>query len=254
MALRLSINIFYSSTDSNDGDRMTAHVAETERTSISSRAEGGITAEIHLRHQKLLCVPTIERVPTLSIEQDYTTDSPTGRTSTYLTVFGEDFDAFESALEIDDTVINPVRYERCSDHRVYRVTFPDSVIQFLPIAAAVEGRVRDVRSSRDGWTVTVRFPSRDALIEFNRRCRKKDVQVSVNNIRGSDGGNISLLPLTRKQANLLAVAYNEGYFDVPRGISQEELAAKIGVSKSAVSQRLRRALTGLCQSSIPTTE
>ncbi|MDJ1434104.1 helix-turn-helix domain-containing protein [Halostagnicola sp. A-GB9-2] len=233
---------------------MNAHVAETERTAVIPRAEGGITAEIHLTHRKLLCVPTIKRVPKLSIEPDYTTDSPTGRTSTYLTVFGDNFDAFESALEIDDTVNNPVLYERCSDHRVYRVTLAESVIRFTPTAAAVEGRVLDVRSSRDGWTATVRFPSRDALIGFNQRCREQDIQVSVNNIRGSDGNDRCLLPLTRKQADLLVVAYEEGYFDVPRAISQEELATKIGVSKSAVSQRLRRGLAELCRSSIPTVE
>jgi len=74
--------------------------------------------------------------------------------------------------------------------------------------------------------------------------------VAVDHLRLSDDDDDGVVALTEKQQELLAVAHEEGYFDVPRGISQDELADRLGVSKSAVSQRLRRAIGELCASKL----
>ena len=50
---------------------------------------------------------------------------------------------------------------------------------------------------------------------------------------------IDIAGLTDKQRECLRVALGEGYFDSPRGISQSELAAELGISSSALSRRLR---------------
>ncbi|MFB6224144.1 MAG: helix-turn-helix domain-containing protein, partial [Haloarcula sp.] len=47
---------------------------------------------------------------------------------------------------------------------------------------------------------------------------------------------------TAEQQAALAAAHSEGYFEVPRGISQAELAKKLDISPSAVSQRIRRGM------------
>lgn len=41
------------------------------------------------------------------------------------------------------------------------------------------------------------------------------------------------------------LAYREGYFESPRRINQDELAAELGVSGPAVSYRLQRGVVGL---------
>ena len=47
--------------------------------------------------------------------------------------------------------------------------------------------------------------------------------------------------LTGNQRDTVLTAYQLGYYDVPRGISQGELAGELDVSTSAISQQLRRA-------------
>lgn len=48
--------------------------------------------------------------------------------------------------------------------------------------------------------------------------------------------------LTDRQRRTLALAYEKGYFDVPRGTSLTDLATTLSVSEQAVSERIRRGL------------
>lgn len=50
-------------------------------------------------------------------------------------------------------------------------------------------------------------------------------------------------PLTRRQEEILAKAFELGYFEYPKKIRLEQLAGRLGVSKSTVSQVLRKAQT-----------
>ncbi|MXV62538.1 winged helix-turn-helix transcriptional regulator [Natronorubrum sp. JWXQ-INN-674] len=221
-----------------------------ERTSIRSQAEGGIVAQLRLDNTALFLQPTLRRAPDVTVEPEYWTTIGTGRTLVFCTVYGDDFDGFEAALETDPTVADPVLADRYPDRRVYRVALTERAETFIAKTAEVGGRLLDLSSSRDGWLVQLQFPSRDDLVAFNEYCRERDISVTVDHLRVSDDEDDGVVALTEKQQELLAVAHEEGYFDVPRGISQDELADRLGVSKSAVSQRLRRAIGELCASKL----
>jgi hypothetical protein len=47
--------------------------------------------------------------------------------------------------------------------------------------------------------------------------------------------------LTEKQRNAIIVAFNSGYFDLPRRINSEQLAKKLQIHHSALNARLRKA-------------
>ncbi|WP_243637827.1 helix-turn-helix domain-containing protein [Natrarchaeobius oligotrophus] len=224
--------------------------ADGERATLRSEAEGGIVAQLRIDHPDLVLGPTLRRAPDVTLEPQYATTLETGRTVLFVTAYGSSFDGFESALVTDSTVLDPVLVDRYPDRRVYRVTLAEHAITVTERTADVGGRLLDVSSSRDGWLVQLRFPSRDALVAFNESCRSCDMSVSVDHLRVSDDDDEGVVALTEKQQELLAVAYEEGYFDVPRGISQDELADRLGVSKSAISQRLRRAIGELCDASL----
>ncbi|MCU4924922.1 helix-turn-helix domain-containing protein [Halobacteria archaeon AArc-dxtr1] len=233
---------------------MSTDVAEVERRGLVRRAEGGLVAELELDHDSLLLTPSLRRAPDVSVSPEYTTLTPGGRPVAYVTAYGSGFEAFETALEVDPTVAEPELVDRYADRRVYRVVVTTETTQLLPLTAAVDARVLDRSCSRSGWLFQLHLPDRDALAAFNERCSERDISVSVSYLRLSDDGEEGVLALTQKQEELLSIAYEEGYFEVPRGISQDELAARLDVSKSAVSQRLRRALGQLCSSSLVTTD
>lgn len=232
---------------------VTTGVAESERGTVTTRAEGGILAELALDHPSLPLVPSLERAPGVTVEPEYTTTSTSGRSIAYVTAYGSGFDAFETALGMDPTVTEPTLVDRYEDRRVYRIALTNEAIRILPLTTEVDARVLDRSCTRDGWRIQLQLPDRDALVAFNGRCGDRDISVTVNHLRVSDDDEDGVISLTRKQEKLLTMAYEEGYFEVPRGISQDELAEKIGVSKSAVSQRMRRALGELCAASLGTT-
>ena len=55
---------------------------------------------------------------------------------------------------------------------------------------------------------------------------------------------------TAEQSETLVVAVTQGYFDVPRGATMDDLAAELGVSRQAVPERLRRAHKGLIRNTM----
>jgi RNA polymerase sigma factor (sigma-70 family) len=219
-----------------------------DETGVRSQAAEGIVAQLSLRHPDLVLRPSLRRAPAITVEPDYWTVADGDERFLFFTAYGTEFDGFERALEIDPTVLDPVLADRFQDRRIYRVTLTDRAITLVEETAAVGGRLRTCSSTRDGWQFQLRFPSRDALVAFNGHCRERDVSVTVEHLSIADEHRESVVSLTEKQQELLAVAYEEGYFDVPRRISQQELADRLGVSKSAVSQRLRRAIAELCAS------
>ncbi|RZH66958.1 helix-turn-helix domain-containing protein [Natrinema altunense] len=225
--------------------------SEGERQGIRSQAEGGIVAQLRLDHAALFLRPTLRNAPDVTVKPEYWTTIEPGRTVVFVTVYGREFDPFETALAADPTVADPVLVDRYPDSRVYRVTRTDRAVTVTAETAALGGRLLDLSSSRDGWLVQLRFPDRERLVAFNDYCREHDISVTVDHLRVSDDESDGVVALTDKQQALLTVAHEEGYFDVPRGISQDELAERLDVSKSAVSQRLRRAIGELCAATLP---
>ena len=214
-------------------------------------ADGGIVAEVTLDHANLILRPTLKRAQDITVTPEYRTEVD-GRQLLFCSVSGNDhsFDEFEDGLTDDPTIRDPVLVDRYPNRRVYRVELTERALTFTEKTAEIGGRVLEVSSCLDGWVVRFRLPDRDALVTFNEFCRENDISFHVNHLRTSDDDEDGLVGLTTKQQELLTVAYEEGYFNVPRGISQNELADRLGVSKSAVSQRLRRAMAELCEASL----
>ncbi|OVE86010.1 helix-turn-helix domain-containing protein [Natronolimnobius baerhuensis] len=223
---------------------------DVEGSELRSQADGGIVAQLRLDHSALFLRPTLRRATDVTVEPDYWTTASSGRTQVFVTAYGSTFDAFEAALEVDSTVTNPVLVDRYPDRRVYRLERTERTLTFVDETTDAEGRILDLSSCRNGWCVQLRFPTRDDLVTFNEYCRGQGISLTVDHLRVSDDEDDGVVALTEKQQELLAVAHEEGYFDVPRGISQDELADRLGVSKSAVSQRLRRAIGELCTSAL----
>lgn len=98
------------------------------------------------------------------------------------------------------------------------------------------------------WTFRLRFPTRSELRSFRRACSDDGIGMTVHRLyapeaRGSDRRS----DLTPEQLEALRTAYERGYFEVPRDVSLVELSETLGVSDSAVSQRLRRGVDSIVE-------
>lgn len=106
-------------------------------------------------------------------------------------------------------------------------------------------------AGRDGyWTFRLLFADRDALSRTYDHCEHVGLSVDVERIYNLDKGQQGRFGLTAKQQNVLELAHEYGYYNIPRETSAENLGAEIGVSHQALSERLRRAHSSLIGSTI----
>ncbi|MFC3958236.1 helix-turn-helix domain-containing protein [Halovivax cerinus] len=211
----------------------------------------GVVAEVHLDHDRLLLRPTLRRLDDATAVPEYHAGGPDRRYQ-FVSFSVADETALEAALERDRTVTNPVLVDRNGGRLVYRLDVTERALTVHGAIAEQGGRIVDARCTQTAWVVQLRFPAREALVSFNEACKDIDISLQVTHLRSADDSSDPVVGLTAKQEELLAVAFDEGYFEVPRGISQDQLAERLGVSKSAISQRLRRALTELCSTTLST--
>lgn len=117
-----------------------------------------------------------------------------------------------------------------------------ATLRELPVA------VSKAVGTGEGWYLTLRFQTTDAVSRFYREYRNANITVNplriqqnapwMNEWRHRYG-------LTATQRKTLVEAYESGYFEVPRKTSLVELADRYGVSSNAVSERLRRGINTL---------
>lgn len=94
--------------------------------------------------------------------------------------------------------------------------------------------------------VTLTVDSRDAFLDMMELLNESEIAVRTDDITqssldGSGTVSLDLGKLTEKQRQTLEMALEAGYYEQPRKADLADLAGRIGVSKSAVSQRLRTA-------------
>jgi predicted DNA binding protein len=102
------------------------------------------------------------------------------------------------------------------------------------------GVVLEAFGEAGSWRLLFRFPDRESLAACYEACRELEMSfelLSVHDTRRPDSGTADL---TDCQREALRAAAEMGYFEVPRRATLTDLAATLGVSDSAVSQRLRR--------------
>ena len=102
--------------------------------------------------------------------------------------------------------------------------------------------------SDERFFVSVTIPDRTTLREVISDLRSRNATVSLEQILSleqSEANNrtveLNANKVTEKQREAIDAAVEAGYYDRPRGTNLGELAERLGVSESAVSQRLNGA-------------
>lgn len=75
--------------------------------------------------------------------------------------------------------------------------------------------------------------------------RSLEIPYTLKSRRRIQGGLVGTDELTARQNELLSLAWNLGYFDLPARVGLQTIARLSGLSRNAVSQHLRRAIRNL---------
>ncbi len=91
-----------------------------------------------------------------------------------------------------------------------------------------------------GFTFDLAGPQ-DAIADTVAEYRDAGANVTLDALQDFDPGDQPLDALTARQQEVVEVAFDAGYFDVPRNASTEEVAAELELDASTVSEHLQRA-------------
>lgn len=101
------------------------------------------------------------------------------------------------------------------------------------------------------WVFDVRAQDRSALSAFQTYCRTNDLPIELTQLHTvSPLENGREYDLTTDQRAALELAYTRGYYDSPRGASQQDIGDDLGISRQAVSALLQRGTRRLIASTL----
>ncbi|MFP8953672.1 helix-turn-helix domain-containing protein [Natrialbaceae archaeon A-arb3/5] len=208
----------------------------------------GFIAEIRVVHDELPLASTIAAHPAITIRYEYTVR--TERPIAFVSAFGDEHRALGGAMVADPTVSAPERVATFENRTIYRVTL-ETDREIVPGCCGELGLfVFTITSGERGWIVRTHVPDRDTLTAFREYCRDRGISFRVSQLYDSSASDDGTYFLTERQHEILVMAYYGGYYDIPRVITQDDLAERLDISDSAVSQRLRRAVAELIEATL----
>lgn len=147
--------------------------------------------------------------------------------------------AVEETLKTDPLVKEIIQLTRTPDRILYSVHWSPDINSLVQVMVEHEVNVLTAEGSADFWEFRLQFQDREQLGQFRRACQDESIDIELLRVYNpqlppEEG------PLTPEQRDALTAASEEGYWDVPRGITQKELANLVGISDNSMSQRLRR--------------
>ncbi|WP_435359846.1 helix-turn-helix domain-containing protein [Haloarchaeobius sp. DFWS5] len=171
--------------------------------------------------------------------------------TTTLWVTGSDHERTPSELTSHPSIEYIDCIDRHEDTSLYELSLVDDL---GPVVTAIEGAeamVPRAETVDESMLLTLRFRSHEELQSFVDELRTADVSYEIawkGNADVSHDGGVE--QLTHRQRQTLWLAYERGYFDIPRRTTMTELAEELDVSSQAVSERLRRALKSYLATSL----
>jgi predicted DNA binding protein len=166
----------------------------------------------------------------------------------FFRVHNEVSDTFEAQVGAHPSVERITEIERHNGEVLYALDWVASRDRLFDAMDEVGAQLLSGRAVGETWAFELRFPSHDALSEFEARCEDAHVAVTVDRVYNPTKPSEGLpFGLTERQHETLVRAVEGGYYAIPRRMSTEDLAEEFGVSGQAITERLRRAVAGLTE-------
>jgi hypothetical protein len=122
----------------------------------------------------------------------------------------------------------------------------------LESLATAEAFIERIVVEADGWRQTGWFADRAEFRKFSSFWQA-NADFQLDRLTRDESSVPPGEGLTNRQDEALRIAYERGYFEIPRQTSLEEIAAELDITASSVTERLRRAQTQLIEETVATT-
>ena len=168
----------------------------------------------------------------------------------FVWVSHENIEGVHQVLEGDATTANIEVLTDLDDERLYRMEWVDRIDALVYVLVEENGTVLSASAENGRWVLRLLFADREALGRTYDHCRDVGLDLSIERVFDLDEGRQGRFGLTEKQQDVLELAFEQGYYSIPRDAAAQDLAEEMGTSHQSLSERLRRAHETLVESTV----
>jgi predicted DNA binding protein len=199
-----------------------------------------VILEFSVASDEFLLGKVLSGPPEMKIELERVV--PTGAmVMPFVWVTGEDHVAFEESVRDSPLVEELLALDRVEDSGLYRIAWKDDPTSLIEGITESEATVLEARG--DGrWLFRLRFTDHDRLSQFHNFCIGNDITIHIERTYtfSEETDRRRRFGLSQEQREALVLALRRGYFATPSEVSLEELSSELGISRQAISNRIRR--------------
>lgn len=205
-----------------------------------------ITAKVHIKHDRLALVPTLQNFDGVEIRVITQGNTNPGATVFPFLIEYDDRVEVEKMLDVDPTVSDYDLVDWTDERGIYYIEHTSETKLISTVVTDVSGFLIHTETKGNGWLVRLLLPDREALSTIWEYANDNDITFAIIEIYGNDDAETEMsYGLTNEQKAALKITYDKGYFREPRDISLREAADEMDLSSTAMSGRLRRGMRNL---------
>ncbi|QSG01769.1 helix-turn-helix domain-containing protein [Natranaeroarchaeum sulfidigenes] len=160
-------------------------------------------------------------------------------------------DSFTERIEEHPTVNDATTVDVFEGRTLFTLDWDANQDHLFAGIGEYDGHLLSAVGTADTWKFEIRFPEHELLTKFTDHCERASISLEITRIYNPtepDAG--PWYGLTERQREAMELAIQMGYYEIPRGCTTNELAAELGISDQAVTERLRRAIVTLAKNTL----
>lgn len=210
-----------------------------------------IIAEFSVPTETFALYQTLSALPEIVVEVERIVAHDEGHLVPYFWVSGENYTEFEQRAEDDPSIRDITTLDEIEGANLYRAKWIDDVETVGETMTNTGAALLDAIGHAEQWSMELRFDTRAGTVAFHEHLTDNGVQAELQRLYEPTHPRVDSQPgLTDLQHETLVTALKEGYYNTPRDITMDDLAAQFGISQPALSKRLRSGHSTLIKNSL----
>ena len=194
---------------------------------------------------------TLDRRPEMEFEVDRVVAHDRDEVAPFITATRGEFEGLTEILESDTSVKEVELLAEADGERFYRLVWNEDAAIVGYMVLEQGATIQKATAGGGQWHLRALFPDRSGITATDTYARETHgVTFNIERIYGVDTLSQARYNLTDDQHEALVEGAKRGYYDVPRGVTADELADEFGISHQALSERIRRATKNLVESAL----
>lgn len=158
---------------------------------------------------------------------------------------------FQRLVGPHETVVELTLLTEAADQALVRITWAAERDALFDALEEADVTLVSAVGTVEGWSLELRAEERSAISRFHTLCAAAEVPATLVELHTlTPSHRPQGVDLTDPQTDALVLAYERGYYDEPRRATLADLATELGISRQAVSTRLKRGIRRLVEQTL----